>query len=233
MRLLLVLCFISSTLIAASGQNSPQTEFKKIILKSGTTLENVTVYREDTAFITFLNEDGLIRIPKTDLPDDIAKQLNFDPKLAKAQMDAEAEQARKLAAKVQSERESEAAFQKYGVELQLGSIHGVGPDGFFVNASMLGESKGTFIPSSMISGAPGLGSWKNQRSAISLGTIYLKGLSRSEIENSVKPVWACQIGSTEMKESVQTNFGYSERNGSCAVYTTNKRDVASYYAGNR
>lgn len=231
MRNILLGFFVAlSAILACRVTEAEETQkFEKIALKSGKVFENVMIYSESPGYITLVTEGGLARVPKSDLPDDIAKQLNFDPQAAAAQVQAEEAKVRELAAKTEYQNMVEGVFKKYAIELELGGVSNFDHEGTYVYAFQLGPYSTETRPSVTVLGNAGLGDRVTERETIPLGTIYLKGMKRTEIPNIKRSIWACPIGSVKSTESSRSAFGYSNRNVNVPVFSTDKDEVAKFY----
>lgn len=232
---LLIVCVAitaTSSLSTAQTTQAPPVRFQKLVLKSGEILEDAVIFREDAASITFATEDGLLRVLKLDLPDDVAKQLNVDPKLALDQMERDRLNAIELAKRSRIASQASGIFKKYAVELTCYGSEGDELDGFFTTASQLTGYVTTVTPSVNALGGAGLGSRSSQQESVSLGRIFLKGVSKAEALQSKRPIWAVPIGTMEAKESNHSRYsGYTSRDLTIPVYTADKKEAFEYYSG--
>ena len=55
----------------------------------GTIYRDVKIVNQDNAFVTILDHDGGAKIAISNLPPDLQKKLNYDPKAAKEQLESE------------------------------------------------------------------------------------------------------------------------------------------------
>lgn len=203
-----------STVVAFGGE--------RVVLKSGDVYEDVRIEAAaNAAYVSLVSESGVTRVPKSELPEELAAEWGYDRERSRELVARESEARQDLAAREELRSEVEEVWKRNAVEISL-SCFGEGHDGgTTAEARLLGEFETVRVPTVTALGNRGLGVEVTKRRRVPLGRIFIEELPAGYEPG--RTVWAVRIGTRMQSETV-----YSEVNGfetlerSVPVFTTDK-----------
>jgi hypothetical protein len=195
---------------------------ERVTLRNGDVYEDVQIEAAaNAAYVSLISDFGVTRVPKSELPEELAAEWGYEPKLSGELVARESEARLDLAAREEIRGEVEDFWKRNAVEISL-SCFGEGNKGeTTAEALRLGEFETVRVPTVTALGNRGLGVEVTKRRRSALGRIFIEGLPDGY--EAGRPVWAVRVGTR-----LQTETVYSEVNGfetlerSVPVFTADK-----------
>jgi hypothetical protein len=105
-----LILLLASVAVASGNESTPS---KGITLASGQVITDATVLSQDAAFVTFAHNEGIARVSKADLPQEVLDfySLDFDRQAARTQEEQELTEKREHALAYQRQRLADLVSQ--------------------------------------------------------------------------------------------------------------------------
>lgn len=193
---------------------------ERVVLRNGDVYEDVRIEAAvNAAYVSLVSECGVTRVPKSELPEDLAAEWGYDRERSQELIERESGARLELATREEIRGEVEEFWKRNAVEISL-SCFGEGDNGeTTAEALRLGEFETVRVPTVTALGNRGLGVEVTKRRRVAVGRIFIEGLPAGY--EAGRPVWAVRIGTRLQNETV-----YSEANG----YETLERSIPVFTA---
>ena len=195
---------------------------ERIVLRNGDVYDDVRIEAAaNEAYVSIVSESGVTRVPKSELPEELAAEWGYDRELSRKLIERESGARLDLAAREEIRGEVEEFWKRNAVELSLYCFR-AGDDGeTTAEARRLREFETLRIPTVTALGNRGLGVEVTKRRSTDLGRIFIEGLPYGyEVGKSV---WAVRVGARLQAETVYSEAnGYETLDRSVPVYTADK-----------
>lgn len=191
---------------------------ERIVLRNGDVYDDVRIEAAaNEAYVSIVSESGVTRVPKSELPEELAAEWGYDREHSRKLIERESGARLDLAAREEIRGEVEEFWRRNAVELSLSCFGERDDGGTTAEGLRLGEFETMRVPTVTALGNRGLGVEVTKRRRTALGRIFIEGLPDGY--EAGKSIWAVRIGTRTQAETV-----YSEANG----YETVERSVPVY-----